>query len=160
MINPYQAPKVSESARAPIQESGVSIYHLYAFRLIYLLVILTTAVGFIGIFNRTVGDWIQPRFGGMSLILTMNIVVPMIGAFRRPTRVALFGGAFVSFSLVVINYMYYSQVSKLGRNDFDPHALFFMTIPFILVGLSLIGLTFGSRFPWVLAPMPQTNRDA
>ena len=142
-MNPYEPTPVTGISDRPLSPRRSQQIGPF---LVALLFIAGSLLGVASIFIPSIRAATMPRFGWIGLILCLNPLIFLLPWFRRPTRSALIGSAFMTFSIGAINavQLIFKGTVPIVVNQFNDRlhsSWLWSVLAFFAVGLYLCGIS-------------------
>jgi predicted transporter len=144
--NPYQTP-ANSSATAAVSTFGPSKFVPVA---IALALALAAMIGVLSTVVPTIGEFTNPRFGWIGLILCLNPLIFLLAWLAAPAKPALMAASFLMLSIGAINgvqLLVLGTVSEVSNTFTDRlhSSWFWSVIPFFVLSVYLFWHAYGMR---------------
>lgn len=155
--NPYQTPS-NTSDKVALSNFGPSKFVPVA---IALTLALAAIIGVLSTVVPAIGEFTNPRFGWIGLILCLNPLIFLLAWLAAPAKPALMAASFMMLSIGAINgvqLLVLGTVSEVSNSFTDRlhSSWFWSVIPFFVLSIYLFWHAYGMRTS-TEQPMPSTT---
>lgn len=144
--NPYQTP-ANSSATATVSTFGPSKFVPVT---IALALALAALLGLLSAVVPAIGEFTNPRFGWIGLILCLNPLIFLLAWLAAPAKPALMAASFMMLSIGAVNgvqLLILGTVSEVSNTFTDRlhSSWFWSVIPFFVLSIYLFCHAYGMR---------------